>query len=79
MVREHDNPDEQNIELVASTVENWDEYDTVFIGYPFVASAAWPVKGFIEANVSLDKTVIPFCTSALPGFGESGELPGGNG
>lgn len=31
---EHDNPDARNVELVADTVENWDSYDTVFIGYP---------------------------------------------
>ena len=75
VVREHDNPDEQNIELVASTVENWDEYDTVFIGYPiWWHLAAWPVNGFIEANDFTGKTVIPFCTSASSGFGESGEL-----
>lgn len=24
----------RNVELVADTVENWDSYDTVFIGYP---------------------------------------------
>ena len=34
VVREHDNPDECDIALVKSTVENWDEYDTIFIGYP---------------------------------------------
>lgn len=27
-------PDERDIALVKSTVENWDEYDTIFIGYP---------------------------------------------
>ncbi len=32
VVREHDNPDERDVALVKSTVENWDEYDTVFIG-----------------------------------------------
>lgn len=31
VVREHDNPDERDIALVKSTVENWDEYDTIFI------------------------------------------------
>ena len=34
VVYEHDNPDARDVELVADTVENWDEYDTVFIGYP---------------------------------------------
>lgn len=75
VVREHDNPDEQNIELAASTVENWEEYDTVFIGYPiWWHIAAWPVNGFIEANDFTDKTVIPFCTSASSDLGESGKL-----
>ncbi len=75
VVREHDNPDEQNIELTASTVENWEEYDTVFIGFPiWWHIAAWPVNGFVEANDFTSKTVIPFCTSASSDLGESGSL-----
>lgn len=31
---EHENEDQRNVELVSTTVENWDSYDTVFIGYP---------------------------------------------
>ena len=31
--REHDNEEERNVPLVSDTVDNWDEYDTVFIGY----------------------------------------------
>lgn len=75
VVREHDNPDERDVELVADTVDNWDEYDTVFIGYPiWWGIAAWPVDTFIEANDFTGKTVIPFCTSASSGLGESGQL-----
>lgn len=75
VVREHDNPDERDVALVKSTVENWDEYDTVFIGYPiWWGIAAWPVDGFIEANDFTGKTVIPFATSSSSGLGESGEL-----
>lgn len=75
VVREHDNPDERDIALVKSTVENWDEYDTIFIGYPiWWGIAAWPVNVFIEANDFTGKTVIPFCTSSSSGLGESGEL-----
>lgn len=33
VVYEHEYPEDRNIELVESTVENWDEYDTVLIGY----------------------------------------------
>lgn len=32
--REHEDESLRNVELVADTVENWDDYDTVFIGYP---------------------------------------------
>ncbi|MGN0550803.1 MAG: flavodoxin [Acutalibacteraceae bacterium] len=75
VVYEHDNPDERDVALVKSTVENWDEYDTVFIGYPiWWGIAAWPVDGFIEANDFTGKTVIPFATSSSSGLGESGKL-----
>ncbi|HJB25358.1 MAG TPA: flavodoxin [Firmicutes bacterium] len=75
VVREHDNPDARDVELVADTVENWDSYDTVFIGYPiWWGIAAWPVDGFIEANDFTGKTVIPFCTSSSSDLGDSGNL-----
>ena len=65
----------RDVELVADTVDNWDSYDTVFIGYPiWWGIAAWPVDGFVEANDFTDKTVIPFCTSSSSGLGQSGEL-----
>ena len=65
----------REVELVADTVENWDDYDTVFIGYPiWWGIAAWPVDNFIEANDFTGKTVIPFCTSSSSGMGQSGEL-----
>lgn len=65
----------RDVELVADTVENWDSYDTVFIGYPiWWGIAAWPMDGFVEANDFTGKTVIPFCTSSSSGLGESGEL-----
>lgn len=51
VVYEHDNPDARDVELVESTVSDWESYDTVFIGYPiWWGIAAWPVDGFIEAN-----------------------------
>lgn len=75
VVYEHDNPDARDVELVESTVSDWESYDTVFIGYPiWWGIAAWPVEAFIEANDFTGKTVIPFCTSASSGLGESGEL-----
>lgn len=72
---EHNNPDQREVELVTTKVENWDDYDTVFIGYPiWWGIAAWPVDGFIKANDFSGKTVIPFCTSTSSGLGESGKL-----
>lgn len=75
VVYEHDNPDARVVELVSATVDNWDSYDTIFIGYPiWWHIAAWPVDGFVTANDFTDKTVIPFCTSSSSDLGESGEL-----
>ncbi len=34
MVQEHDNPEARDVALVADTVDNWEAYDTVFVGYP---------------------------------------------
>lgn len=75
VVYEHDHPEERAVALENATPENFAQYDTVFIGYPIWWSiAAWPVDSFIEANDFTGKTVIPFCTSASSGLGESGEL-----
>ncbi len=44
-------------------------------GYPiWWGIAAWPLDGFVKANDFTGKTVIPFCTSASSGMGESGKL-----
>lgn len=58
---EHENEDERDVALTADTADNWDSYDTVFIGYPiWWGIAAWPVDTFIKANDFTGKTVIPF-------------------
>ena len=63
------------MELTTATVDNWEEYDTVLIGYPiWWGIAAWPVDGFVSANDFSGKTVIPFATSSSSGMGNSGEL-----
>ena len=73
--QEHADESLRDVELVADTLENWEQYDTVFIGYPiWWGIAAWPVDGFVEANDFSGKTVIPFCTSSSSGLGESGQL-----
>ena len=65
----------RDVELVSDTVEGFDEYEDIFIGYPiWWGEAAWPVDQFIETNDFTGKTVIPFCTSASSGIGDSGQM-----
>ncbi len=79
--REHDDESLRDVDLVSTTVDNFSEYDEILIGYPvWWAVAAWPVNQFIKNNDFTGKTVIPFCTSASSGIGDSGKLleDGGN-
>ncbi len=42
-------------------MDNWDDYDTVLIGYPiWWGEASWVVNNFIKENDFTGKTVIPF-------------------
>ena len=73
--REYADESLRDVELTTAEVENWDSYETVFIGYPiWWGIAAWPVSSFVAANDFTGKTVIPFCTSSSSGLGESGDL-----
>lgn len=73
--REHDDESLRDVPLTTTEVENWDDYDTVFIGYPiWWGIAAWPVDNFVKNNNFSDKTVIPFATSSSSGMGQSGTL-----
>ena len=73
--REHDDESLRDVDLVSTSVDNWDSYDTVFIGYPiWWGIAAWPVDNFVKGNDFTGKTVIPFCTSSSSGLGDSGNL-----
>ncbi len=72
--QEYNDESLRNVELTSTSVENWDEYDVVFIGYPiWWGDVAWPVSSFVTANDFTGKTVIPFCTSASSGIGNSDE------
>lgn len=67
--------DTVTVDLEQITPDNWDNYDTVFIGYPiWWGEAAWPVDGFVQGNDFTGKMMIPFCTSSSSGLGESGTL-----
>lgn len=75
VTREYEDESLRDVQLVSTEVPNWDDYDTIIIGYPiWWGIAAWPVNTFVEANDFSGKTVIPFCTSSSSGLGQSGEL-----
>ena len=57
---------------LAGQVENWDQYDTIFVGYPnWWSDAPMAVYTFLESYDWSGKTLIPFNTSASGGFGRS--------
>ena len=57
---------------LAAQVENWEQYDTIFVGYPnWWGDAPMIVLSFLESYDCTGKTVIPFCTSGGGGFGSS--------
>lgn len=65
----------RDVKLKEDTVEDWEDIQVVYVGYPiWWGIAAWPVNEFIENNDFTGKTVIPFCTSASSGLGDSGKL-----
>lgn len=73
--REHNDEGLRAVALESTDVDGWDDYDTVFIGYPiWWGIAAWPMSSFVAVNDFTGKTIIPFCTSVSSGIGQSGEL-----
>ena len=57
---------------LAGQVEDWDQYDTVFVGYPnWWNDAPMAVYTFLESYDWSGKTLVPFNTSASGGFGRS--------
>lgn len=75
VTREHEDESLRDVPLAQTTPDNWADYDTVLLGYPiWWAIAAWPCNHFATDNDFTGKKVIPFCTSASSGLGQSGEL-----
>ena len=58
------------------TIDNWDDYDTVYLGYPiWWGDMPMIVYSFIESYDMSGKTVIPFCTHEGSGIsGTDGKL-----
>mgnify|MGYP002570146873 CR=1 FL=1 len=57
---------------ISGSVENMDQYDIVFIGYPiWWGDAPRIVSTFVESYDFSSKTIVPFCTSGGSGISAS--------
>lgn len=57
---------------ISGSVENMEQYDIVFIGYPiWWGDAPRIVSTFMESYDFSGKTIVPFCTSGGSGIGSS--------
>lgn len=75
VTKEHNDETLRDVKLKNTTIDNWQNYDIVLIGYPiWWGIAAWPVNSFVKSNDFSGKIVIPFCTSASSSIGNSGKL-----
>lgn len=72
---EHEDEAKRVVALKKDTPDNWQDYDTVFVGYPvWWGISAWPTDSFVQKNSFEGKTVVPFCTSASSPLGDSASL-----
>ena len=54
---------------IVGTVDNMDDYDTIFIGYPnWWGDMPMIVYNFLESYALSDKTLVPFCTHGGSGL-----------
>ena len=57
---------------ISGSVENMDQYDVVFLGYPiWWGEAPRIISTFVESYDFSGKTIVPFCTSGGSGIGSS--------
>lgn len=58
--------------VISGSVENMEQYDIVFIGYPiWRGEAPRIISTFVESYDFSGKTIVPFCTSGGSGMGSS--------
>lgn len=76
----HDDNSRSTIEMndaaarpaISGSVENMEQYDIVFIGYPiWWGEAPRIINTFVESYDFSGKTIVPFCTSGGSGVGPS--------
>lgn len=57
---------------ISGSVENMEQYDIIFVGYPiWWGEAPRIVSTFMESYDFSGKTIVPFCTSGSSGIGSS--------
>ena len=57
---------------IADTVDNMDDYDTIFIGYPnWWGDMPMIVYSFLESYDLSGKTIVPFCTHGGSGLSDT--------
>lgn len=76
----HDDKSRSTVEMndpnsrpaISGSVENMEQYDIVFVGYPiWWGEAPRILCTFMESYSFSDKTIVPFCTSGGSGMGSS--------
>ena len=68
--QEMNDPDSRPV--ISGSVENVEQYDVIFLGYPiWWGQAPRIVSTFLESYDFSGKTIIPFCTSGSSGIGSS--------
>lgn len=68
--REQSDPDARP--AIQGSIENLSDYDVIFLGYPIWHSKAPKIiYTFLESYSFSGKTIVPFCTSASSGMGNS--------
>lgn len=72
VVREYQDESQRDTELAANAPDDFDDYDTVLVGYPiWWGDSAWAMRHFASENDFSGKRVYPFCTSYSSGVGSS--------
>lgn len=57
---------------ISGSVENMEQYDVIFLGYPiWWGQAPKIISTFLESYDLAGKTIVPFCTSGSSGIGSS--------
>ncbi len=70
--QEMDDPDARP--AISGSVENMEQYDVIFLGYPiWWGEAPRIINTFLESYNLSGKTIAPFCTSASSPLGSSAE------